>query len=130
MPFEPLEMVKVFIPTTVAFIVGIMATPLLTHYLYQHRVWKKVPGKIALDGNAAHEFNKLHLEREGKTPRMGGILIWASILITTLFLVVIDECLTTHSALSGVSMFSRSQTLIPLAVLIIGALVGFMNDYY
>jgi phospho-N-acetylmuramoyl-pentapeptide-transferase len=130
MPFEPIEIVKVFVPTTVAFVVGIAATPLLTHYLYHLRVWKKTPGKIALDGNVAHEFNKLHQDREGHTPRMGGILIWASVFITVAILAFVDSLIATDAALSGMSFLSRSQTLIPLTVLFVGALVGFMNDYY
>ena len=55
------NIIKVFIPATAAFAVGILLAPLLTHYLYKHRVWKKVAGKTALDGTPATEFEKLRL---------------------------------------------------------------------
>lgn len=128
MTFELLSVIKIFIPTTVAFIIGILGAPLLTHYLYQYRVWKKVTGKTALDGTAALEFNRMHGAREGFTPRMGGILIWASVFLTVLVLWVLGN--TGNSFFAPLSFFSRSQTFIPLFVMLVGAVVGFMNDFY
>jgi phospho-N-acetylmuramoyl-pentapeptide-transferase len=130
MTFDPTDIIKVFIPTTVAFVIGISITPILTHYLYALRVWKRTPGKVALDGTAALEFNKLHQDREGKTPRMGGILIWASVLITVSILALLDLFATDGSRLSELNLLSREQTWIPLMVFIVGAFVGFLNDYY
>lgn len=127
---NPVDIVKVFIPTTMAFVIGIACTPILTHYLYSFRAWKRTPGKVALNGDVAHEFNKLHQEREGKTPRMGGMLIWVSVLATVAILGVIDLFATSGSTLAELSFLSRSQTWIPLTVFVVGALVGFMNDYY
>jgi phospho-N-acetylmuramoyl-pentapeptide-transferase len=127
---ETIAIVKVLLPTAVAFIVGTLSTPLLTHHLYKYRVWKKVGGKIALDGSSAHEFNRLHGEREGHTPRMGGILIWSSVFITAGLLLVGDIITSDESLFTDMNMLSRSQTLIPLVVFAIGAFVGFLNDYY
>lgn len=127
---NPVDIVKVFIPTTMAFVIGIACTPILTHYLYSLRVWKRTPGKMALDGGAAHEFNKLHQEREATTPRMGGMLIWISVLATVGILALLDLFATPGSTLAELSFLSRSQTWIPLTVFVIGALIGFMNDYY
>jgi UDP-N-acetylmuramyl pentapeptide phosphotransferase/UDP-N-acetylglucosamine-1-phosphate transferase len=80
----PVDLIKVLVPPTLAFIIGIVLTPLVTHYLYRHKVWKKKPGKMAMDGTTATEFNKLKLEGERNTPRMGGIVIWGSSLCTIL----------------------------------------------
>ncbi len=127
---DPTDLIKIFIPTMLAFVIGIAITPILTHYLYALRVWKRTPGKVALDGSAALEFNKLHQEREGKTPRMGGILIWASVLITVGILAALDLVVTSEGTLPDMNVLSRSQTWIPLMVFIVGAFVGFLNDYY
>ena len=79
------DIIKVFIPATASFAIGILCAPLLTHYLFKYKVWKKTAGKTALDGTPAVEFEKLrttvHTGTETKTPRMGGILIWASVMI-------------------------------------------------
>lgn len=130
MIFETLDIIKIFVPTTLAFIFGVLLTPLLTHYLFKHRVWKKVTGKTALDGNAATEFNRLHQDREGHTPRMGGILIWASVFVTILILWILEYLLPASAIFSDINFFSRSQTLIPLTTFTVGALVGFLNDFY
>ena len=50
------NLIKVFIPSMTSFVVGIAFAPLLTHYLYKFRVWKKATGKTALDGTPAVEF--------------------------------------------------------------------------
>lgn len=123
------DILKILVPTAIAFIVGVGITPLVTHYLYKYKVWKKNPGKEALDGNNAVEFNKLHKEREAKTPRMGGIVIWGSVLITTLILFVFAQ-FSPNSFLGTIDFLSRSQTWIPLAALLVGSLIGFLNDFY
>ena len=121
--------IKILIPAIIAFTVGILITPILTHYLYKYKVWKKQSGKIALDGRIATEFNRLKGEGELKTPRMGGIVIWGSVIIT--LVVLYGASIIWPTDLFGNLFFlSRSQTWIPLAVLIIGATIGLLNDYY
>ncbi|MBI4086634.1 hypothetical protein HY416_01480 [Candidatus Kaiserbacteria bacterium] len=123
------DIVKIFAPATLAFILGIAITPIVTHYLFLYKVWKKNPGKEALDGTEATEFNKLHKATEAHTPRMGGIVIWMSVLLTTTVLWVIASCFP-QSPLAALDFVSRSQTWIPFSTLILGALVGFLNDWY
>src|SRR5580693_1352933 len=76
------DLVKLYIPATIAFLIGIALTPILSHYLYKYEMWKKKAGKIAPDGRATPLFNKLHETKEVGTPKMGGVIIWLSILIT------------------------------------------------
>lgn len=129
------EIIKIFIPTAIAFVVGILITPLVTHYLYKHKVWKKRAGKTALDGTVAVEFEKLRSEGETRagtettTPRMGGIVIWASVLLTVIILFFFDSFFH-GTMLAGLDFFSRSQTWIPLATFMLGAVIGFVNDLY
>ncbi|MEJ0053233.1 MAG: hypothetical protein WDN10_00700 [bacterium] len=125
------DIIKIFVPATLAFIAGIALAPLLTHYLYKYRVWKKTEGKIALDGTRAVEFEKLrttvHAGTETKTPRMGGVLIWASVVVVTLGIWVLAR-ITPFASLDKLDFLSRSQTWIPLFTLLAGALMGLMND--
>lgn len=127
MELAELNLIKVMVPAIVAFTVGIALTPILTHYLYRLRVWKKNPGKTALDGTEAVEFNKLHQEREHSVPRMGGIVIWGSAMITILGMWLISLLFPTTQTIK-MDFLSRVQTWIPLFALGIGALVGFIND--
>ena len=121
--------IKIFAPAVCAFAIGIAITPLVTHYLFRFKVWKKVPGKMAFDGTEATEFNKLHKVGETQTPRMGGIVIWTSVLLTTLAFWVIAFFFPS-SPLAILDFVSRSQTWIPFSTLLLGAFVGFLNDLY
>lgn len=121
------NIIKVFIPATASFAVGILLAPLLTHYLYKHRVWKKTPGKTALDGSTAVEFAKLRLETETSTPRMGGILIWTSATFVTVGIWLLAR-LVPVPLLEKLDFLSRDQTWIPLFAMLAGALMGFVND--
>src|SRR4051812_28789304 len=109
--------VKIFIPATAAFVVGIALAPLLTHYLYRYKAWKKSPGKVALDGSPAVEFEKLrttvHTGTETQTPRMGGILIWMSVAIVTFGIWGLDQVFGLP-VFAKLDFLSRSQTWIPL----------------
>ena len=122
-------LLNVLLPALISFTIGILITPLVTHFLYKHRVWKKTGGKQAIGGHAATEFNRLKGDTETKTPRMGGIVIWASVLLTMLGTYGLAQ-LFSNSWLTELDYLSRSQTLIPLATLLIGAGIGWLNDFY
>lgn len=121
------DIVKIFIPATASFVVGILSAPLLTHYLYKHKVWKKTEQKTALDGSVAVEFEKLRTDTETTTPRMGGILIWFSVAFVTVLAWVLAQ-LVPMPLTQKLDFLSRSQTWIPLFTLLVGALIGFIND--
>ena len=119
--------IKVFIPASLSFVIGILLAPLLTHYLYKYKAWKKQGGKKALDGSEAVEFGKLKSAGETKTPRMGGMLIWVTATFVTLAMWAIARAVPTPF-LERLDFLSRSQTWIPLITLFAGGVVGFFND--
>ncbi|TSC65076.1 MAG: hypothetical protein G01um101491_31 [Parcubacteria group bacterium Gr01-1014_91] len=125
------DIIKVFIPATAAFVIGILFAPILTHYLYKYRVWKKVAGKTALDGTPAVEFEKLrretHTGTETSTPRMGGVLIWVSATFVTVGGWLLARFIPIP-LFEKLDFLSRSQTWIPLVALLAGAGMGFIND--
>src|SRR3989344_8214987 len=121
------EIIRILIPTTVSFIIGMALTPVLTHYLYKYRAWKKAPGKIALNGEAALVFNDLHREHEVRAPRMGGIVVWGSTLLTVFGISLLAH-LMPNAVLLQLDFLSRSQTWIPLGALLTGSSVGLIDD--
>lgn len=123
------DVIRVLVPAVTAFVIGIAITPIVTHYLYKYRAWKKRAGKTALYGAAAEEFNRLHETHETRAPRMGGIVIWASVLLTIALLAILGALVTGAESFK-LSFLSRSQTWIPLATLVIGAFVGFLDDLF
>ena len=121
------DTVKVLIPASAAFVIGIGITPILTHYLYRYKAWKKKPGKISLDGSVATEFNKLHNGNEVRAPRMGGIVIWASAIITIAGMSIVAHLFPSAASLK-LDFLSRNQTWLPLAALLVGAFAGLVDD--
>ena len=129
MPTDLSDIVRVLVPAFASFVVGMVLTPLLTHYLYKYRAWKKTPGKQALDGTPARGFNELHNAHETRAPRMGGVVVWGSVLITILGIALVARFIPDASILK-LDFLSRNQTWIPLATLIVGAFVGLIDDLY
>lgn len=123
------SLINILIPAILTFIVGILITPLITHFLFKYKVWKKRGGKTALNGTVAEVFNMLKGDEETRTPRMGGIVIWASALITLSTLTALGY-LFPNTYFVELDFLNRSQTLIPTAAFVVGALIGFLNDFY
>lgn len=122
-----MDIVKIFIPTVVAFVIGIAITPILSGYLYKNKMWKKKSAVVATDGGVVTITQSLHKDQDEK-PLMGGVIIWASALITIILFwlgAVIDG-----PVLDKLSFLSRNQTWLPIFTLIVGALVGLVDDYF
>jgi phospho-N-acetylmuramoyl-pentapeptide-transferase len=122
-----IDIVKVFTASSAAFIVGMLITPAITHYLYKHKMWKKKSGKITTDGREAKIFNQLHKDKEVGTPRMGGMVVWASAFITIITIWLISKVFPTDLTIK-LDFLSRNQTWIPLFTLIAGSLIGMIDD--
>ncbi|MEI6479903.1 MAG: hypothetical protein WCO12_00050 [bacterium] len=124
-----INLIKVFFPAALSFIIGIGLTPLWTAYLYKNEMWKKKAGKVSLDGKETPIFNELHKTKEVGTPRMGGVIIWASVFITISVLWFASHFLP-FEVFDKLEFLSRKQTWIPFAALLFGAFVGFVDDLY
>ncbi len=121
-----INLIKVILPSIIAFLVGMAFTPVLAGYLYRHKMWKKKVKSAALDGSATPIFNSLHAEREVSTPRLGGIVIWVSASVTILLFWILGHI--AGGSFTKLDFLSRGQTWIPLFVLLFGACVGLADD--
>lgn len=121
---------RVLIPSVISFIIGIAASPILTHYLYKCRAWKKKSGKgnSMGDNNGTPLFDELHKEREVSTPRMGGIIVWGSTIATALGIWMLAFLF--GEPFVSFDFISRSQTWLPLFALFVGAAVGLIDDIF
>ncbi len=119
---------QLLIPAVTAFVIGIGLTPLVTHFLYRFKAWKKKGGKgRGLGGGGTPEFDRLHHEREIRVPRMGGVVVWGSVLLTTLFFWGL-AALGDREGVGSFQFLSRSQTWLPLSALLFGAAIGLIDD--
>lgn len=124
-----LDIIKVMVPAAAAFAVGIALTPFISHYLYKYRAWKKQSVRTAVDGSTATISQKLHRDEAKHTPRMGGIVIWGSAVLTIAGIWSLAQIFP-DSIFAKLDFLSRSQTWIPLFTLVAGGLVGLLDDLY
>jgi phospho-N-acetylmuramoyl-pentapeptide-transferase len=122
------DVIKILVPAMLAFVVGIAMTPFVSGYLYRNKMWKKTSVAHTIDGKEATISSKLHNDEERKTPRMGGIVVWGSVLITVLIL-WLTSLVFPNETTGKLNLLSRNQTWLPLFTLIAGALCGLVDDY-
>ncbi len=104
------NLIRVFSLTAIAFLLAVLWTPLLAGFLYKYQLVKQLRQK-AWDGEPARIFRKMHRRKKG-TPTMGGLLIWVTAAVVTALL-----------------NLTRSQTWLPVFVLVTSGTLGFIDDF-
>jgi len=120
---ETATVFKIALLSTLSFIFAIAWTPLLTHFLYKHKMRKQIR-----DSKETPIFSKLHKNKAG-TPTMGGILIWMTVLIIAIVFYLLNA-FTDIEFFQKMNFLTRSQTLLPLGALIASALIGLVDDFF
>lgn len=121
------SVIKVFSLAAFASVAAILWCPLMTHFLYKHKLWKKSARQKAISGEDAVVFNSLHKEKEVSTPRMGGLLIWVTV-IFVIFLFFILSLIFPGTWMAQFNFLSRGQTWLPLFTLVVASIVGLIDD--
>lgn len=121
------NVIKVFSLAALASAFAILWCPLLTHFLYKHKLWKKSARQKAISGEDAVVFNGLHKEKEIGTPRMGGLLIWLTVVFIA-FLFFILSLIFPNTWIAQFNFFSRGQTWLPIFTLVVASFVGLVDD--
>ncbi|MEK7588314.1 MAG: hypothetical protein AAB438_00670, partial [Patescibacteria group bacterium] len=121
------SLVKIFVPTAVAFFSGIVITPLATHFFFKYKMWKK---KARTENTSSEDFKNVHeakAKNEVSVPCVGGIIVFFSVLTTTLLFAILPYFFE-GQILDELNFLSREQTLVPLFIFIFGAFLGFIDD--
>lgn len=113
---------KIGLLSVISFVIAIAVTPMLTHFLYKYKL-----GKQIRDAKSAPIFNKFHQQKSG-TPTMGGILVWAVAAFLIIVCFLLAQAFPTEF-FHKLNFLSREQTLMPLGVMILAALIGLLDDY-
>ncbi len=117
------EIVIIFFLAGASFVVAMIWTPLLTHFLYKYRaIQSPRPESDAPIKASLHAGKPL-------TPTLGGILIWGTVLFVTIFFYYTAKFFP-QPFFENLNLFSRKETLLPLGALIASAIVGFFDDLY
>ncbi len=119
------NVLKILLPGLVSLIIGFAITPTISDFLYSKKLWKKKSVDKSLSGENAVISQKLHNDTERRVPRMGGSVVWASVIITSGIFVLLSFV----SGYSEIDFISRAQTWLPIFLFVAGALIGLVDDY-
>lgn len=122
-----LSLFKVLLPALFSFIIGLIISQPLISFLRKHQIWKKKSVTTNIDGTLATITSALHNDEERKLLRMGGVIVWASVFITTSIFLVLSHMFPTELT-EKLDFISRNQTWLPLVAMFVGALVGGLDD--
>ncbi len=105
------ELAFISLLSVLAFLLAMFLTPFYTFLAYRYRFWKK-QRTDSTTGEKLSVFTKLHADKfKRKIPTMAG-----SVAVVTIF------------AVTFIFNLDRAQTWLPLAALIGGGAVGFLDD--
>lgn len=121
------NVIKVLSLATLGALGAVLWTPFLTHFLYKYKLWKKNARKKTITGEEASIFYNLHRKRETKVPRLGGLLIWVTVLII-IFLIYGLSRISDSSLIQRINLLSREETWLPFFTLVAASLVGLFDD--
>lgn len=116
-----LILTKIFSLTSISFLLALLATPVLTFFLYRFKL-----GKNIRDSKDTPLFTRMHASKKG-TPTMGGLLVWG----TTSFVIAAFWFLDRVVGLEwfhNFNILTRRETLLPLGAFMGAALVGLLDD--
>lgn len=126
-----LDLIKISLPVVLTFVIGILITPIFTGVFYKYKMWKKVARNV--DGETKNDtmseaFKALGThDAETRTPRVGGLIIWVSIVLATLLLLLVAKFYPTYVT-TKLNFVSKNQTYLPFVALLIGSVFGLIND--
>ena len=119
--FTIFNVVRIFSMAMMAFFVVLAITPLWTKILYKYRL-----GKGVVRHDNAPIFSELHKKKVG-TPTMGGVVIWATVIILTVGFWAFSR-LYPDTNIGSINFLSRGQTWVPFAAFIVAAMLGLVDD--
>lgn len=124
-----INVLKMFFVATTATVFSLFITPFWTDFMYRHKLWRKEARKKTIDGREAEVFYNLHKEREIRVPRMGGVIIWASVLVVIFIFWILAQIFPKNFIISKLNFLSREQTWLLVFGLFSSAILGLIDDF-
>jgi phospho-N-acetylmuramoyl-pentapeptide-transferase len=115
------EAVRVTIMTTVAFAIALLITPLWYKFLVKYKF-----GKQLRDGADTPVFSELHKNKAG-TPTSAGVIIWSTVLGMAAVFDILKHLF--GGTWTYFNFINRGETYLPIAAMLIAALLGLLDDY-
>jgi phospho-N-acetylmuramoyl-pentapeptide-transferase len=118
------QAIKIFVITTLSFLVALFWMPSLLNVLRKNKIGKKIR-----DEEDTPIFSKLHKKKEG-TPTMGGVLIWGTVLFLALLFYLFQDIFGSFDLFKRLNFLTQKETLLPIGALVASAIVGLFDDLF
>ena len=115
------QAIRVIVLTTVAFMVAFIATPFWLRFLRRYRF-----GKQIRTSEETPVFSSFH-EKKAGTPTAGGVIVWGAVVGLAIIFAVLSKFF--DGMWKYFDFINRAETYLPLAALLIAALVGLLDDW-
>jgi phospho-N-acetylmuramoyl-pentapeptide-transferase len=115
------QAVRVTILTTISFVIALIVTPLWFKFLKKYKFGKQLRGS-----GDAPVFSELHKGKSG-TPTGAGIIIWSTVIGMAIIFDVMRHLF--GGEWNYFNFVDRAETYLPLAALLIAALIGLLDDW-
>lgn len=117
------EAIRALILFALSFIAALFVTPFVVHALDKFGIKKR----NIRDAATAPIFYQYHKDK-ANTPTMGGVIIWGTVIGFALIFFIADAA---FGGFAGYFNFvNRAETYLPLAALLLAALVGLVDDIF
>jgi phospho-N-acetylmuramoyl-pentapeptide-transferase len=116
------QAVRVTVLTAIAFIVAMAITPLWFKFLKKYRF-----GKQLRNGSDTPVFQSLHKNKEGLITG-AGVIIWSTVLGLAIIFDIFNHLF--DGMWHYLSFVNRGETYLPLAAMLISALLGLLDDWF
>lgn len=115
------QTVRIIVITAISFFAALLVTPLWSGFLERHNFKKQIR-----EGERTPVFHKFH-EKKAGTPTAGGVIIWATVLGLALIFFLLAKAF--DGSWQYLNFVNRAETYLPLAALLIAAVLGFIDDW-
>jgi phospho-N-acetylmuramoyl-pentapeptide-transferase len=122
-----INLLTILLPSVITFAIGTFISFPIHRWLVKNEIWKKKNVAKSIDGKDAPITAMLHNDEKVKVPRMGGLIIWISVLSTAAIFYTLSR-FTNFEIFNKLDFTSRSQTWLPLFTLLFGGVLGAMDD--
>lgn len=117
------DVIVIFTLLVISAVFAVAVTPMLTNFLYRHRL-----GKQIRNAQETPIFSALHAKKAG-TPTMAGVLVWGSTVVLALVFWAVSR-LAPPGFFQQLNFWSRAETYLPMGMMLLAAVIGLVDDMY
>jgi phospho-N-acetylmuramoyl-pentapeptide-transferase len=114
------QSIKILILAGASFLTALSLTPFLLKFLDKFHMHKQIRSQAS-----APVFYSLHKHKEN-TPNGGGVIIWITVLGIALIIFLLSNVF--NGVFSYLNFVDRAQTYLPIAAMLIAAILGLADD--